>query len=222
VIPTDRFFVKICGVTTEEDALLAVGLGASAIGFILAPSPRQLAASKVADIVKRLPADTISIGVFRDEAPQRVVDIVNHAGLSGAQLHGHETPATTQYVRERIGMVIKAFPAGSPRLTEADDFGADLVLVDAPTPGSGRLVDFSVLEGLGDASRLVLAGGLTPENVTEAIHRVAPFGVDVATGVESSPGIKDPRKVAAFIAAARAAAPVRPEEPDEPFDWRYR
>jgi phosphoribosylanthranilate isomerase len=222
VIPTDRFFVKICGVTTEEDALLAVGLGASAVGFILAPSPRQLAASKVADIVKRLPADTISIGVFRDEAPQRVVDIVNHAGLSGAQLHGHETPATTQYVRERIGMVIKAFPAGSPRLTEADDFGADLVLVDAPTPGSGRLVDFSVLEGLGDASRLVLAGGLTPENVTEAIHRVAPFGVDVATGVESSPGIKDPRKVAAFIAAARAAAPVRPEEPDEPFDWRYR
>ena len=222
MIPTDRFFVKICGVTTEEDALLAVGLGASAIGFILAPSPRQLAASKVADIVKRLPADTISIGVFRDEAPQRVVDIVNHAGLSGAQLHGHETPATTQYVRERIGMVIKAFPAGSPRLTEADDFGADLVLVDAPTPGSGRLVDFSVLEGLGDASRLVLAGGLTPENVTEAIHRVAPFGVDVATGVESSPGIKDPRKVAAFIAAARAAAPVRPEEPDEPFDWRYR
>ncbi len=222
MIPTDRFFVKICGVTTEEDALLAVGLGASAVGFILAPSPRQLAASKVADIVKRLPADTISIGVFRDEAPQRVVDIVNHAGLSGAQLHGHETPATTQYVRERIGMVIKAFPAGSPRLTEADDFGADLVLVDAPTPGSGRLVDFSVLEGLGDASRLVLAGGLTPENVTEAIHRVAPFGVDVATGVESSPGIKDPRKVAAFIAAARAAAPVRPEEPDEPFDWRYR
>jgi phosphoribosylanthranilate isomerase len=222
MIPSDRFFVKICGVTTEEDALLAVGLGASAIGFILAPSPRQLAASKVADIVKRLPADTISIGVFRDEAPQRVVDIVNHAGLSGAQLHGHETPATTQYVRERIGMVIKAFPAGSPRLKEADDFGADLVLIDAPTPGSGRLVDFSVLEGLGDASRLVLAGGLTPENVTEAIHRVAPFGVDVATGVESSPGVKDPRKVAAFIAAARAAAPLRPDEPEEPFDWRYR
>jgi phosphoribosylanthranilate isomerase len=222
VIPSDRYFVKICGVTTEEDALLAVGLGASAIGFVLAPSPRQLAAAKVADIVKRLPAGTISIGVFRDEAPQRVVDIVNHAGLSGAQLHGHETPATTQYVRERIGMVIKAFPAGSPRLKEADDFGADLVLVDAPTPGSGRLVDFSVLEGLVDASKLVLAGGLTPENVTEAIHRVAPFGVDVATGVESAPGVKDPRKVAAFIAAARAAAPVRLEEPDEPFDWRYR
>ena len=68
----------------------------------------------------------------------------------------------------------------------------------------------------------MLAGGLTPENVTEAIHRVAPFGVDVSTGVESAPGVKDPRKVAAFVAAARAAAPVRAEQPDEPFDWRHR
>ncbi|HEV3328337.1 MAG TPA: phosphoribosylanthranilate isomerase, partial [Acidimicrobiales bacterium] len=162
MIPSERFFVKICGVTTEEDALLAVGLGASAVGFILAPSPRQLAASRVADIVKRLPADTVSIGVFRDESPERVVDIVNRSGLTGAQLHGHETPASTQYVKERVGVVIKAFPAGSPRLADADEFGADLVLVDAPTPGSGRLIDFAMLEGLGDASRLVLAGGLTP------------------------------------------------------------
>ncbi|HEV3213030.1 MAG TPA: phosphoribosylanthranilate isomerase [Acidimicrobiales bacterium] len=224
MMPADaeRFFVKICGVTTEEDALLAVGLGASAIGFVLAPSPRQLAASRVGDIVKRLPPDVVTLGVFRDEAPERVVDIVNHAGLTGAQLHGHETPESTQYVRERVSLVIKAFPAGSPRLHDAERFGADLVLVDAPTPGSGRLVDFAMLEGLGDASRLVLAGGLTPENVTEAIHRVAPYGVDVATGVEASPGVKDPRKVAAFIAAARAAAPVRPEQPDEPFDWRHR
>ena len=222
MIPTDRFFVKICGITTEEDALLAVGLGASAVGFVLAPSPRQLAASRVGDIVKRLPADVVSIGVFRDEAPARVVDIVNHAGLTGAQLHGHETPEMTQYVRERVGLVIKAFPAGSPRLHDADVFGADLVLVDAPTPGSGRLVDFAALQGLGDASRLVLAGGLTPDNVTEAIQRVSPFGVDVATGVESSPGVKDPRKVAAFITAARAAAPAPPEMTEEPFDWRHR
>ncbi len=219
MIPADRYFVKICGVTTEEDALLAVGLGASAIGFILAPSPRQLAPSKIADIVKRLPADTLTFGVFRDESPQRVVDIVHHAGLTGAQLHGHESPATTQYVRERVNAVIKAFPAGSPRLHEADDFGADLILVDSPSPGSGRLVDFAMLEGLADAKRLVLAGGLTPDNVTEAIHRVQPFGVDVATGVESSPGVKDPRKLAAFLAAARAAAPPPIEVPDEPLDW---
>lgn len=220
MIPEDRFFVKICGVTSEEDALLAVGLGASAIGFILAPSPRQLAATKIADIVKRLPADTVTVGVFRDESPERVVDVVNHAGLTGAQLHGHETPATSKYVRERVGLVIKAFPAGSPRLADADAFGADLVLVDAPSPGSGRLVDFSMLEGLVDASRLVLAGGLTPDNVTEAIHRVQPYGVDVATGVESSPGVKDPLKLAAFIAAARAAAPAPTEPPDDPLDWR--
>lgn len=222
MIFTDRFFVKICGVTSEEDALLAVGLGASAVGFVLAPSPRQVAAQRVADIVKRLPPETVTIGVFRDEAPQRVVDLVVHAGLTGAQLHGHETPATTRYVRERVGLVVKAFPAGSPRLADAEEFGADLILVDAPSPGSGRLVDFATLEGLGDASRLVLAGGLTPENVTEAIHRVQPFGVDVATGVESSPGVKDPRKVAAFIQAARAAAPQPADTPDEPLDWRLR
>lgn len=222
MIFTDRFFVKICGVTSEEDALLAVGLGASAVGFVLAPSPRQVAAQRVADIVKRLPPETVTIGVFRDEAPQRVVDLVVHAGLTGAQLHGHETPATTRYVRERVGLVVKAFPAGSPRLADAEEFGADLILVDAPSPGSGRLVDFATLEGLGDASRLVLAGGLTPENVTEAIHRVQPFGVDVATGVESSPGVKDPRKVAAFIQAARAAAPQPAATPDEPLDWRLR
>ena len=222
MIDAERYFVKICGITTEEDALLAVGLGASAIGFVLAPSPRQVAAARVADIVKRLPQGTVSIGVFRDESKERVVDIVQHAGLSGAQLHGHETPEMTRYVRERMGLVIKAFPAASPRLHDAEEFGADLVLVDAPTPGSGRLVDFSVLEGLSDASRLVLAGGLTPDNVGEAIQRVAPFGVDVSTGVEASPGVKDPRKVAAFIAAARAAAPERAEPTDEPFDWRLR
>jgi len=221
-LPPDQpeLFVKICGVTSEADALLAVGMGASAVGFIFAPSPRQMAVSKVADIVKRLPQDTLAIGVFRDEASQRVVDIVHQAGLSGAQLHGHETPAMTQYVRERVGCVIKAFPAGSPRLRETELFGADLVLVDSPTPGRGRLIDFAALAGLGDASRLVLAGGLTPENVGEAIQRVSPFGVDVATGVESSPGVKDPRKVAAFVAAARAAAPARPTVADEPFDWR--
>ncbi|HLK46251.1 MAG TPA: phosphoribosylanthranilate isomerase, partial [Acidimicrobiales bacterium] len=127
-----------------------------------------------------------------------------------------------QYVKERVGIVIKAFPAASPRLAAAEEFGADLVLVDSPTPGSGRLVDFAMLEGLEDASRLVLAGGLTPDNVTEAIHRVAPFGVDVATGVESAPGVKDPRLVAAFITAARAAAPKPPDLTDEPFDWRHR
>lgn len=218
----ERFFVKICGVTSEEDALLAVGLGASAVGFVLAPSPRQMAAQKVADIVKRLPQDTVTLGVFRDESPQRVVEIVTQARLTGAQLHGHETPAQTQYVRERVGFVVKAFPAASPRLADAREFGADLVLVDAPSPGSGRLVDFAVLEGLEDATRLVLAGGLTPENVTEAISRVQPFGVDVSTGVESSPGVKDPRKVAAFIAAARAAAPAPKEVPEDPLDWRLR
>jgi phosphoribosylanthranilate isomerase len=88
-------FVKICGTTTEEDALLAVAMGADAVGFVFAPSPRQVSAHAVGDIVKRLPPEILTVGVFRDEAPQRVVEVVNGTGLKGAQLHGHETPDQT-------------------------------------------------------------------------------------------------------------------------------
>ena len=92
-VPWHRVFVKICGITSEEDALLAVAMGADAVGFIFAPSPRQIAPTQARDIVRRLPPEVLTVGVFRDEAPQRVVEIVNTAGLPAAQLHGHETPA---------------------------------------------------------------------------------------------------------------------------------
>ncbi len=214
-------FVKVCGTTSEEDALLAVAMGADAVGFVFAPSPRQVAAQLVRDIVRRLPPEVLTVGVFRNEAPERVVEVIASTGLRAAQLHGHERPAQTQWVKSRVPVVIKAFAAGDPAIARAAEHGADLVLVDGASPGTGRVFDWSLAEDVPARLRLVLAGGLHPGNVAEAIASVRPFGVDVATGVESKTGRKDPRLVRTFISAAKAAAPPGWEaEVDAPYDWQ--
>lgn len=215
-------FVKICGITSEEDALLAVAMGADAVGFVFAPSSRQIAPALARDIARRLPPEVLTVGVFRDEAPQRVVDIVHTAGLRAAQLHGHETVDQTKWVHDRVPVVIKAFPGGDPTLERADAFGADAVLIDSATPGSGEMFDWSLAEGAPIGRRVILAGGLTPDNVADAVGRIRPWGVDVSTGVESSPGHKDARLVRDFIRNARAAAPKGYHGDDEarPFDWQ--
>jgi phosphoribosylanthranilate isomerase len=214
-------FVKICGITTEEDGLLAVAMGADAVGFVFAPSPRQIAVDHARDIARRLPPEVLTVGVFRDEAPQRVVELCHRAGLRVAQLHGRESPEDTAWVRSRVGSVIKAFPAGSAALDQVADYRADAVMVDSHAPGSGEVFDWSLAEGAPLGKRFILAGGLTPANVAEAIERVRPWGVDVSTGVEASPGHKDAIKVRDFIRNARKAAPA-PYEGDlenPPYDW---
>ena len=216
-------FVKICGVTTEEDALLAVAMGADAVGFNFVPSSsRFLATSRAADIVKRLPPEILTVGIFRDEAPARVVELTNQAGLRAAQLHGRETAEETRWVRARVPVVIRAFPGGDPALARAADYGADIVMLDSASPGSGKVFDWSLAEGAPSGLRLLLAGGLTPDNVAEAIDRVRPWGVDVASGVESSPGVKDPSLVRRFIRAAKEAEPpdYHGNEATKPFDWQ--
>lgn len=213
-------FVKICGITNEEDALLAVAMGADAVGFIFAPSERQIAPGRAADIAKRLPPDVLTVGVFRNDAPARVIDVTLGAGLNAAQLHGHETAPETREVRSKVPVVIKAFPAGDDGLRRVDDFGCDAVLIDSAAPGSGEVFDWALAEGAPSNRRVILAGGLTPENVVDGIERVRPWGVDVATGVEAAPGRKDPRKVKDFINAARSVEPDSyRSESDRPFDW---
>ncbi|MGE3622043.1 MAG: phosphoribosylanthranilate isomerase [Acidimicrobiia bacterium] len=213
-------FVKICGITSEEDALLAVAMGADAVGFVFAPSSRQVAPGRAADIAKRLPPEILTVGVFRDDAPERVVEVVSSTGLRAAQLHGHETIDQTRWVKARVPVVIKAFPGGDPDLARAAAFGADAVLVDSASPGSGRVFDWSLAEGAPSGLRLILAGGLTPANVADAVDRVRPWGVDVSSGVEAEPGRKDARKVRQFVNAARAAAPAAYAGGEErPFDW---
>ena len=224
-------FVKVCGTTNESDALLAVALGADAVGFIFAPSPRQIAPVVAADIVRRLPPEVLTVGVFRDESPRRVCEIVSRVGLGAAQLHGHESAGDTREVRQRVPIVIKAFAAGDPALAQSGGYGADLVILDSPRPGSGEVFDWTLVDGVPDGTRLVLAGGLDPSNVSRAVETARPFGVDVATGVESAPGQKDPAKMRAFIEAAREAGRrfvpqwdggrtgSSADEGDHPYDW---
>jgi phosphoribosylanthranilate isomerase len=220
--------LKICGTTSEDDALLAIAMGANAVGFVFAPSPRQVSAQRVADIVKRLPReDLLTVGVFRDDAPRRVVETVYAAGLQAAQLHGRETPEETHWVRQRIPMVIKAFPGGDPRVAHADDYGADAILLDSPSPGSGNVFDWAMASDLPEGQRLIIAGGLHPGNVAAAILRAKPWGVDVTSGVEATPGVRDPMKVKAFIEGAKraeaqlaaAAAAGPPSAGTGPYDW---
>jgi len=180
------------------------------------------------DIVKRLPrGEVTTVGVFRDERPQRVVEIVNTVGLKGAQLHGREPPSEIGYIRKRVQLVVQGFAAGDPAITMAAEGVADLVLVDAPNPGSGHVFDWCQVDGALNGVRLLLAGGLTPENVADAIWRVRPWGVDVSTGVETAPGSgrKDPRKLHRFIEAARGASAMLADEGLNdggagPYDWQ--
>ena len=221
--------MKICGITREDDALLAVAMGADALGFnFVSGSRRQIAPALARDIARRLPPEILTIGIFRDEASSRVVEIVNAAGLRGAQLHGHESAETTRWIRERVPYVVKAFAAGDPALQDAASYGADAVMIDSPGGGTGEVFDWSLAEGRPDGLKVILAGGLDPENVGDAVRRVKPWGVDVATGVEAErgePGQKDARKVRRFIENARSAAPEEEEEfgpdpeADGPFDW---
>lgn len=213
-------FVKICGITNEDDALFAVAMGADAVGFVFAPSPRQVAAQVVYDITRRLPPEVLTVAVFRDELPERVIQVAHAAGVKAVQLHGRETMAQTAHVAGHFRWVIKAFAAGSPLVAAADQYGTDMVLLDAPTPGSGKLFDWSMAAEVPANLKLILAGGLTPDNVGAAVTAVEPWGVDVSSGVEQSPGKKDATLIRKFIANARAAAP-QPYlgDDDIPYDW---
>ncbi|WP_419913027.1 phosphoribosylanthranilate isomerase [Candidatus Poriferisodalis sp.] len=221
-------FVKICGVTSEEDALVAVGMGADAVGFNFVPgSPRQISPRLARDIVRRLPGGIITVGVFRNELPERVVQIMDGAGLRLAQLHGNETTADSRWIAERVPGLIKAFVAGDPNVERVRDYGASVLMLDGPEPGSGNVFDWQQLEGRDRGMRLLLAGGLRPSNVAEAIKLVRPWGVDVASGVESEPGRKDVLAMREFVTAAKEAGALLAEsdeaetpDGDAPYDWR--
>ncbi len=223
-------FVKVCGTTSEEDALLAVAMGADAIGFIFAPSPRQIQPARVRDIVRRIPPEVLTIGVFRNEHPKRVVDVVQQTGLRAAQLGGGERPVEVMQVHKSIPYVIKTFTSGTVELDSSDAYGADAIIVDCPEPEVGQIYDWHQVDKVPHESRVILAGGLNPENVRDTIRRLRPFGVDVIRGVESEVGKKDPRKLRAFIAEARASDYENQQEQtelsdvvgraDAPYDWQ--
>jgi phosphoribosylanthranilate isomerase len=202
-------FIKVCGITNEDDALLAVALGADALGFVFAPSRRQVKPDIVRDIVKRLPREITTVGVFKDDRPAHVVDLASRVGLHAVQLHGREPMSEVKWIRERVRFVIQGFTAGDPALAAAINSPADVILVDSPDPGSGRVFDWRMAEGAPSGVRLLLAGGLTSHNVAYAIKLVRPWGVDVSSGVEEKPG----KKRASACALRRGGARPAPRSP---------
>ena len=193
-------WVKICGITNAADARLAVDEGADALGFIFHPkSKRYITPQRAAEIAARLPHHVMRVGVFVDVPLTFVQRVSGLAALDLSQVHGNETPG---YVAA-LGNAMKAFRAGV--CADRIDCYPGLILLDGPSGGSGQTADLRLAMHLARRRPVVLAGGLTPQNVAARIRAVRPFGVDVASGTEASPGRKDAAKLRAFIRAARAA-----------------
>jgi phosphoribosylanthranilate isomerase len=203
--------VKVCGITNLDDALASVAAGAHALGFnFYRRSPRYIEPARAREIVGRLPSDVLCVGVFVNEECETVARIVEESGMGAAQLHGDESPA---YCEALKGLrLIKALRVGDEFLPEqASGYGVEAVLLDSFSAsargGTGHTFDWSLARLTRElVPKLYLAGGLTPENVADAISSVAPYAVDVCSGVESRPGVKNPDRVRDFFAAVRRAS----------------
>ena len=213
-------WIKICGNTSLEDAQLAVDAGADALGFVFAESPRQVRRQRATTIAHHLPKNIEIYGVFVDAAFDEIVATVTECGLTGVQLHTLPDAALPLRLREHFAGQIRILRVlhYNPDLKEQlrameDDPAADAVLIDSRTAtavgGTGVAYDWSAVSSsflrYSPRLRLISAGGLTPEIIAEAIDILQPWGVDVSSGVEASPGLKDPAKIKAFIQAARTA-----------------
>jgi len=236
-------WLKICGTTTLEDALLSLDAGADALGFIFAPSPRRITAQQARQIIAHLPQPVEKVGVFVNESEDRIAEIAERVGLTAIQLHGDEPLDFARRLRARLtrrrphmrmirALPIQRFPK---RLGDEEDHlegwdpvaigmveideksrqpgpGCfDAILVDSGSStqrgGTGKQLPWEsaqfLLASMTTMVRLILAGGLNPENVGEAVRRFRPWGVDVVSGVEAAPGKKDPAKLRAFVGALR-------------------
>jgi len=200
-------FIKVCGITRKSDALHAVAQGATALGFVLwSKSPRAVTVDRAAEIIAELPSHVMTVGVFVNEPVDSIRSAAERAHLTAVQLHGDEPPA---YADALDWPVIRAVSVGEIDVA-ADAWSTDTaLLLDNIDPvrrgGTGGAIDWSRAAGVAKTRRVVLAGGLTPENVATAIRAVHPFGVDVSSGVEAAPGVKDLDKVTQFISNARLA-----------------
>lgn len=201
--------VKICGITNAKDAALAIDYGADALGFIFyPPSRRYVSPEKAKKITAGLPPFIIKIGVFVDEQPENIRTIVNDCKLDGIQLHGSESPDFCRLFHGPT-RVIKSFRLkNKDSVNEISEYQADAFLLDSFHPtlkgGTGTTFDWELaIAAKKFTAPVILSGGLTPENVSEAIRVVAPYAVDVAGGVEASAGKKDPGKMKIFIEQVR-------------------
>lgn len=215
-------WVKICGTTNAEDARAAAEAGADALGFVFAPSPRRISPKDAARIIRELPESVEKVGVFVNQRPEIVAETVEAAGLTAVQLHGDEDRATVRQIAKAVKdvRVYKALPMramlGPAGVASADQFAGTVraLLLDSGSReergGTGKTFAWEeaapLARFLEKRFKVVIAGGLTSENVPKAVELFRPWGVDVASGVEKEAGKKDAGKVRAFVAAARAAS----------------
>jgi phosphoribosylanthranilate isomerase len=197
--------VKICGITKLEDAKLAIDLGAHALGLnFYSESPRSITPANAANLIDRLPPFVSIVGVFVNWEAEPVIALSRALHLSSAQLHGDESPAVVDAVAQQI-QVIKALRVGqgTAQPVHTKYRSASALMIDAAQPGqfggTGTTANWHLARSIAQSHRVILAGGLSPENVGEAIRVVRPYAVDVASGVESRPGRKDPAKLRAFF-----------------------
>jgi phosphoribosylanthranilate isomerase len=200
-------FAKVCGLTRLTDALHAVKHGATAAGFVFWPkSPRFIAPELAAGIIRELPGTVIAVGVFVNQPIDEITRVAAQTGIAAIQLHGDEPPA---YAPALPWPVLRATAIEDVNGSLTDWPPDTLILLDVHDPlhrgGTGRTIDWSKAAGIAAGRRIVLAGGLTPDNVGAAIDAVRPYGVDVSSGVEEAPGVKNFDKVARFLENARAA-----------------
>jgi phosphoribosylanthranilate isomerase len=197
--------VKICGITNPDDALQAVACGADALGLVFfAKSPRCVSPERAREIIARLPPLVTTVGLFVNEDPRTIRAVAARCRLDRVQLHGDESPADCLLPPLRVLKALRVRDAES--LARADEYPVDLLLdawSDQVYGGSGRQFDWQLARALAARRPIILAGGLRPDNVAEAVAAVKPYAVDVSSGVERSPGRKDHEKVAEFIRRAR-------------------
>jgi phosphoribosylanthranilate isomerase len=198
-------FVKICGLSTARDVAAAVGAGADAVGFVLTESPRQVSPEVVRGLVAEVPDGVLTVAVFREEPSAEVRRAALAAGVGAVQLHGGH-PASAFAELADLGLtLVRATTAALAAGAAVGDFGEELMILDSPSPGSGAPWDWSDLGANRPRGSWMLAGGLDPENVAEAVAAARPWGVDVSSGVEVRRGVKSPELIAEFVRRARLA-----------------
>ena len=201
-----RIKVKICGTTSLKDAFLAVESGADAIGFIFYKmSPRNISQKEAKEIILQLPPFIETVGVFVNETSDKINRIAEQCKLNSIQLHGEESPALCRRVKRKVIKAFRVKNADSLKSVASYDVSGFLLdsYNDGSKGGSGQVFDWNLALRVKKQGPVILAGGLNPYNIFTAIHRVKPYGVDVCSGVEKSPGIKDHEKIREFIKSVR-------------------
>lgn len=198
-----RVRVKICGITSKKDAVMVSALGADAIGFVFAKSKRKITPEKAKAIIKELPPFITTVGIFVDEEIKEINRIAEFTSLDAVQLHGNESREYCEKVNRKVikGIKVTKNDTKDSLINKIKSYSVSAFILD-PGKGSGKTFNWDIARKI--EKPIIIAGGLNPENVAEAVEKLDPYGVDVSTGVEKNYGIKDEEKVEKFIREAHS------------------